>query len=57
MTPPPHTYFAAGDTSVGFTPNTALERMVDLIGLERQPLARDAKDLAAAGVLIASLCS
>ena len=22
MTPPPHTYFAAGDTSVGFTPET-----------------------------------
>jgi hypothetical protein len=22
MTPPPHAYFAAGDTSVGFTPNS-----------------------------------
>jgi hypothetical protein len=22
MTPPPHAYFAAGDTSVGFTPRT-----------------------------------
>jgi diacylglycerol kinase len=37
--------------------NTALERTVDLIGPERHPVARDAKDLAAAGVLIASLCS
>ncbi len=37
--------------------NTALERTVDLIGSERRPGARDAKDLAAAGVLIASLCS
>jgi diacylglycerol kinase len=37
--------------------NTALERTVDLIGPARQPVARDAKDLAAAGVLIASLCS
>ncbi len=37
--------------------NTALERTVDLIEPQRQPVARDAKDLAAAGVLIASLCS
>ena len=37
--------------------NTALERTVDLIGPARQPVARDAKDLAAVGVLIASLCS
>ena len=35
--------------------NTALERMVDLLEPERHPVARDAKDLAAAGVLIASL--
>jgi diacylglycerol kinase len=37
--------------------NTAIERTVDLIGPEQHPVARDAKDLAAAGVLIASLCS
>jgi diacylglycerol kinase len=37
--------------------NTALERTVDLLAQERQPVARDAKDLAAASVLIASLCS
>jgi diacylglycerol kinase len=37
--------------------NTALKRTVDLIGPERHPVARDAKDLAAAGVLIACLCS
>jgi diacylglycerol kinase len=37
--------------------NTALERTVDLIKPERHPVARDAKDMAAAGVLIASLCS
>jgi muramidase (phage lysozyme) len=33
MTPPPHTYFAAGDTSVGFTPisiNTRPYRVNDL---------------------------
>jgi diacylglycerol kinase len=35
--------------------NTALERTVDLLEPERHPLARDAKDLGAAGVLIASL--
>jgi len=35
--------------------NTALERMVDLLEPGRHPVARDAKDLAAAGVLIASL--
>jgi diacylglycerol kinase len=34
--------------------NTALERTVDLIKPDRHPAARDAKDLAAAGVLIAS---
>jgi diacylglycerol kinase len=37
--------------------NTALERTVDLLEPERHPVARDAKDIAAAGVLIASLCS
>jgi diacylglycerol kinase len=37
--------------------NTALERTVDLLESQRRPLARDAKDLAAAGVLIASLAS
>lgn len=37
--------------------NTALERTVDLLQPERHPVARDAKDLAAAGVLIASVCS
>ena len=35
--------------------NTALERVVDLLEPERHALARDAKDLAAAGVLMASL--
>ena len=34
-----------------------IERTVDLLEPERHPAARDAKDLAAAGVLIASLCS
>jgi diacylglycerol kinase len=37
--------------------NTAIERMVDRIEPQRHPAARDAKDLAAAGVLIASVCS
>jgi diacylglycerol kinase len=37
--------------------NTAIERTVDLVEPERHPWARDAKDLAAAAVLIASLCS
>ena len=37
--------------------NTALERTVDLLEPERHPVARDAKDMAAAGVLMASLCS
>jgi diacylglycerol kinase len=37
--------------------NTAIERTVDLLEPTRHPLARDAKDLAAAGVLIASLFS
>ena len=37
--------------------NTAIERAVDLLEPTRHPLARDAKDLAAAGVLIASLFS
>jgi len=34
--------------------NTALERAVDLFQPDRHPFARDAKDIAAAGVLIAS---
>jgi diacylglycerol kinase len=37
--------------------NTAIERMVDRIEPHWHPAARDAKDLAAAGVLIASVCS
>jgi diacylglycerol kinase len=37
--------------------NTAIERMVDRIEPQLHPAARDAKDLAAAAVLIASLCS
>jgi hypothetical protein len=28
MTPPPHAYFAAGDTSVGFTPCSGEEPIV-----------------------------
>jgi diacylglycerol kinase len=35
--------------------NTAIERTVDLLQPERHPFARDAKDLGAAAVLIASL--
>jgi diacylglycerol kinase (ATP) len=37
--------------------NTALERMVDLVHPELHPLARDAKDLAAAAVLICSIAA
>jgi diacylglycerol kinase (ATP) len=37
--------------------NTAIERAVDLLEPELHPLARDAKDLAAAAVLIASICA
>jgi diacylglycerol kinase len=37
--------------------NTALERMVNIVKANRHPIARDAKDLAAAGVLIASFGS
>jgi diacylglycerol kinase len=35
--------------------NTALEYVVDLVSPERHPLARDAKDVAAAAVLICSV--
>ncbi len=35
--------------------NTALERLVDLVSPQWHALARDAKDLAAAGVLIAAI--
>lgn len=34
--------------------NTAIERLGDAVTLEIHPLIRDAKDLAAAGVLLAS---
>jgi len=37
--------------------NTAVERAVDLLEPGQHSVARDAKDLAAAGVLIASFCS
>jgi len=37
--------------------NTALERTVDIVKASRHPIARDVKDLAAAGVLIASFGS
>ena len=37
--------------------NTAVERVVDLVQPEWHPLARDAKDVAAAGVLICSLAA
>ncbi len=37
--------------------NTAVERAVDLVTLERAPLARIAKDAAAGGVLIAVVTS
>src|SRR5208282_2365753 len=36
--------------------NTAIERVVDLVEPDHHPVARDAKDLAAA-VLIASICA
>lgn len=35
--------------------NTAVERVVDIVSPQCHPLARDAKDLAAGGVLIAAL--
>jgi diacylglycerol kinase len=35
--------------------NTAVERVVDLVSPERQPLAKEAKDAAAGGVLAAAL--
>ena len=35
--------------------NTAVECVVDIVSPQRQPLARDAKDLAAGGVLIAAV--
>lgn len=35
--------------------NTAVERVVDLVSPQWHPLARDAKDLAAGGVLIAAI--
>jgi diacylglycerol kinase len=37
--------------------NTALERTVDLLEPRQHSVARDAKDLAAAAVLMASFCS
>ena len=37
--------------------NTAIERVVDLLEPDHHPVARDAKDLAAAAVLIASICA
>lgn len=37
------------------TINTAIEKTVDLIGTERHPLAKTAKDLAAGGVLLTAV--
>src|ERR1700736_6131434 len=37
--------------------NTALERIVDLHQSELHPIARDAKDLAAAGVLVSAIAA
>ena len=37
--------------------NSAIERTVDLVTLEKKPLAKSAKDLAAGGVLILSIGS
>lgn len=37
--------------------NTAIERNVDLATLERHPLAKDAKDIAAAAVLFSAFIS
>ncbi len=37
--------------------NTAIERAVDLLEPKLHPMARDAKDFAAAAVLIASICA
>ena len=39
------------------TINTAVERVVDLVTLEKKPLAKAAKDLAAGAVLILALTS
>lgn len=37
--------------------NTAIERIVDLVSPQKQPLAGDIKDLAAAGVLICAMAA
>ena len=37
--------------------NSALERLADRISVERHPLIRDAKDFAAASVLVAALAA
>lgn len=37
--------------------NSALERLADRVSTERHPLIRDAKDFAAAGVLVAALAA
>jgi Diacylglycerol kinase len=37
--------------------NTAIERLVDLVSPQKHPLAGDAKDLAAAGVLICAIAT
>ena len=37
--------------------NSALERLADLVSTERHPLIRDAKDFAAASVLVAALAA
>lgn len=37
--------------------NSALEYVVDICSPEKHPLAKKAKDVAAAGVLLASLCA
>ena len=37
--------------------NSAVERVVDLVTLEKRPLAKAAKDIAAGAVLILAICS
>jgi len=37
--------------------NSALERLADRVSMERHPLIRDAKDFAAASVLVAALAA
>lgn len=46
---------AAGLVLAAEAINSAVERIVDIVSPQWHPLARDAKDLAASGVLIAAI--